>query len=608
MRTGKRIGILLLALVLILGAATGCTQTNGEQTESTPSSQEAISEYTLLIYMCGSDLETKSAAATKNIRELLSARLPEGVNIVLQTGGTRKWRDYGISSTALGRYTIENGALKLEESLPNASMGDPETLEAFLRWGAQRYPARKMGLILWDHGGGSIAGISFDENFQYDGLTLGELDQALSASREVLSGKWDFIGFDACLMANYETASVVAPYAHRMVASEENEPAGGWDYQVLAENLGGDSFYSRLLAGYAEKCRSGGKETFTLSVLDLDGFSRIQAAFASSAASLDDMDLAEIAKAAAASISFGSGSHGSYSNLIDLGCFGELLGFRELTEAIGEYTQVENGTYHQGAAGLSFFYPLRDMLTVKDYLPLAEESYRSFLEKHYTVTDGDWIEVTGAEEQNGMLSVTVSPESVSHIVESTYQLFWFETEGEREWVYGMGEDTDIVFDGENRYTVNFQGNWITFGDQYIHADVREDREAYTVFTSPMYVNGIQSEMRFVYDKATRTIQLQGYVPQGDAVGRIMDFAVGDQITLLYDDRNEYKENLKPGESFVYSEDTSLHVATLPEGYYQYTLWFYDIYGKPYQAATAVIFFDGSQVEIVTVTQDRFWTD
>ena len=52
----------------------------------------------------------------------------------------------------------------------------------------------------------------------------------------------------------------------------------------------------------------------------------------------------------------------------------------------------------------------------------------------------------------------------------------------------------------------------------------------------------------------------------------------------------------------------MHIATLPEGYYQYTLWFYDIYGKPYQAATAVILFDGSQVEIVTVTQDRFLTD
>lgn len=608
MRMGKRIAALLLTLVLVLGAAAGCSRNEEPQPESTASPQETIWEYTLFIYMCGSDLETKSAAATQNIRELLSARLPEGVNIVLQTGGTRKWRDYGISSTALERYTIENGALKLEESLPNASMGDPETLEAFLRWGAQRYPARKMGLILWDHGGGSIAGISFDENFQYDGLTLEELNRALSASMEVLPGKWDFIGFDACLMANYETASVVAPYAHRMIASEENEPAGGWDYQVLGENLGSESFYSRLLGGYAEKCRSGGKETFTLSVLDLEGFSQIQAAFSASAASLNDMDLGEIAKAAAASISFGSSSHGSYSNLIDLGCFGELLGFTELSEAIGKYTQVENGIYHQGATGLSFFYPLRDMLTVKDYLPLAEESYGSFLEKHYTWTDGNWIEVTGAEAQNGMLQVTVSPESVSHIVESTYQLFWFVTDGEREWVYGMGEDTDIGFDGENRYTVNFQGNWITFGGHYIHGDVREDREAYTVFTSPMYVNGIQSEMRFVYDKATRTIQLQGYVPQGDAVGRIMDFKAGDQITLLYDDRNEYQENLKPGESFVYSQDTSLQIAALPEGYYQYTLWFYDVYGKPYQAGTAVIFFDGSQVEIVAVTQDSVVTD
>ena len=43
--------------------------------------------YTLCIYMCGSDLETKRGAASKNIDELLAAHLPENVQIILQTGG-----------------------------------------------------------------------------------------------------------------------------------------------------------------------------------------------------------------------------------------------------------------------------------------------------------------------------------------------------------------------------------------------------------------------------------------------------------------------------------------------------------------------------------------
>ena len=44
-----------------------------------------------------------------------------------------------------------------------SSMGEAETLADFLEWGVQTYPADKMGLILWNHGSGSINGVCFDE-------------------------------------------------------------------------------------------------------------------------------------------------------------------------------------------------------------------------------------------------------------------------------------------------------------------------------------------------------------------------------------------------------------------------------------------------------------
>ena len=43
--------------------------------------------------------------------------------------------------------------------------------------------------------------------------------------------KFDFVGFDACLMATYEMAAHMASYADYMVASEELEPGIGWNYQ-----------------------------------------------------------------------------------------------------------------------------------------------------------------------------------------------------------------------------------------------------------------------------------------------------------------------------------------------------------------------------------------
>lgn len=546
--------------------------------------------------------------ASKNIDELLEADIRDNVRVIIQTGGTKNWMDHEIPSDSLNRYMIRDGQLQHLQSLEQASMGDPSTLESFIRWGAKQYPAQRMGLIFWDHGGGSLSGINFDENFQYDGLTLEELDEALSASTEVKPEKWEFIGFDACLMANYETASIVSNYADNMVASEENEPAGGWNYKVLAENLGKDSFYSDLLTGYAEKCRNSNKETFTLSVLDLSRFRQVRQSFDSFISALDGMDLTTIAKSAASSISFGSNSDGNYTNLIDLGRFAEILGNTELTESIRNFATTQNGAYRENASGLSFFYPLHDMDTVEEYLPLADEPYRAFLERNYSATDKDWIKFTGVEEKGGMLHITVSPESVGHIVKTTYQLLRFEDQGNREMVFGMGEDTDVLFDGENGYTVNFKGNWITFGGHYIHMDIGEDTANYTTFTAPLKVNAVESEMRFVYDKNTRTIEMQGYVPRGEAAGRLMNFEVGDRITLLYDDLSEYKESFREGEVFSYSADTIPEIALLPVGYYQYTANFYDVYDNVYHAGTAVTYFDGKTMKIITITQDYINTE
>ncbi|MBQ1490817.1 MAG: hypothetical protein IIZ39_02555, partial [Blautia sp.] len=42
--------------------------------------------------------------------------------------------------------------------------------------------------------------------------------------------RYDFIGFDTCLMATVENARMLADYADYMIASEETEPGIGWYY------------------------------------------------------------------------------------------------------------------------------------------------------------------------------------------------------------------------------------------------------------------------------------------------------------------------------------------------------------------------------------------
>ena len=50
-------------------------------------SRTQIADYTLLVYMIGSDFELKNYSASKDIEEIKDAGIASNINIVLQTGG-----------------------------------------------------------------------------------------------------------------------------------------------------------------------------------------------------------------------------------------------------------------------------------------------------------------------------------------------------------------------------------------------------------------------------------------------------------------------------------------------------------------------------------------
>lgn len=166
-----RIICILLTLLSVLVCCTaGCTPKNPSASETPdpenpPAPEDPDKEpdyepgsYVQLIYMCGSSLETNGGAA-KNIAEMLSADLPEGKQIVIQTGGARNWRDFDIPADMSCRYEIKDGVLTEVERNPAVNMGLGSTLSDFLTWGADTYPAECYGLILWNHGGGTIDGL-----------------------------------------------------------------------------------------------------------------------------------------------------------------------------------------------------------------------------------------------------------------------------------------------------------------------------------------------------------------------------------------------------------------------------------------------------------------
>lgn len=229
---------------------------------------------TLMVYMCGTDLESRSGMGTADLQEMLAADLGKNVNLLVYTGGCSGWRNNQVSSKTNQIWQVKNGKLAcLEKDLGAVTMTDSSTLRGYIRWCEKNFPASRYGLILWDHGGGSVSGYGYDEKFASTGsMSLSGVDQALTDA----GVKFDFVGFDACLMATAETALMLTEHADYLIASEETEPGVGWYYTDWLTALGrnpsmptielGQQIVDSFVETCAQKCRG---QLTTLSVIDL---------------------------------------------------------------------------------------------------------------------------------------------------------------------------------------------------------------------------------------------------------------------------------------------------------------------------------------------------
>ncbi|MCR4717117.1 MAG: peptidase C11 [Lachnospiraceae bacterium] len=249
----------------------------GSRAKYTTVNADGSDQVTMLVYMCGTDLESKHGMASNDLNEMLAADLSDKLNIIVYTGGCKYWKTSGIRSDVNQIYQVTDKGLKcLVENDGDKAMTDPSTLSSFIKWGTSKFPADRYELIFWDHGGGSVSGYGYDEKNSSSGsMALSGINTALKDG----GVKFDFVGFDACLMATAETALMLDPYADYMIASEETEPGIGWYYTNWVSKFSADTSLSTLEVGKmicddftsacSQKCR--GQKT-TLSVIDLAEF------------------------------------------------------------------------------------------------------------------------------------------------------------------------------------------------------------------------------------------------------------------------------------------------------------------------------------------------
>lgn len=540
------------------------SQENGQMQISRRSRDEEIpmgdGDWTIFVYLCGSDLESDGGAASSDIEEAFAAKGSGQVKVVYQTGGSYFWYQ-NINENRVQRYLLEDGDLTLVDEKPEANMGTASTLADFLSWGVSNYPSERMGLILWDHGSGSINGVCFDEQYDYDSLTLGELDHALNQVYDQMTDRFEFIGFDACLMSTLETANVLTPYARYMYASQEMEPGSGWDYTSLLNNLAanpdqdGAQLGEKVCREYYDHCADygfGSQRSATFSIIDLSKIDDVLISMNEAFRVVYEQgDLGDVTRAVLEADSFGGNSVSEgYSNMLDLGnMLDQLSGYGQEVRDASQTLQscilyTMNGRLHKNASGLSVYYPvsIQGSEELKIFSQICPSNYYyALIDKiAYGAENGsaadydnstllsdmadinEWLGeesgFTGDVSTNAgeFADIEIGQMGVSDIYFDEDGIYTVSFDNMDELAYaccsvGMDDDADgffylgtteeVIYDiDRNCVTDNFDGLWPCINDNLLALELVNTTDSCSIYTCNVLLNDeVETNLRIEYD-------------------------------------------------------------------------------------------------------------
>lgn len=572
----KRMLVILLTLSMLLSfAACSDSDTAGQPSDPAPENDIKTTEdaaddlqnadnladtnidWVVYWYLCGSDLESNYGAASNDIAELLDVSLPENVKVVIQTGGTSQWQSEFISAETLGRYLYDHSGLQLLEELPLANMGDGQTLAEFLAFGRKNFPAKHTAVVIWNHGGGSVSGASFDELYGMDSLSLVEMYQAFTGvfGENEQNQPVDIIGFDTCLMATIDTAYAFSGIAKYLVASQETEPGNGWLYSgwigELAKNPNIDALQlaKAICDSYRQGCEEvGTEESITLSVTDLSKVINLVAAYdefgkeAMALAIQNPAFFARFSKIANSVENYGGNTREQgYTNMTDLGSLAVKSSglLPESTRAVAAALEdcvvyKINGKYRPDAAGLSCYYSYNgDLDDLAAYINVgAVPSFKylyiygltgelpedgmdyisqfnySSLPELLTLDNVNWQDMPVTVDENGNSILALGSEASDILSSLTFELYY--ADAEEDILLCLGSDNDIVADWDNGvFADNFRGVWGSLDGALCYMEIAYEGEGYNLYSVPILLNGEEYNLIVIYDFETEQFYIEG---------------------------------------------------------------------------------------------------
>ncbi len=578
------------------------------------SRSERTYKQAVYIYMCGSTLEYNNGAAIENIKEMLEADISKDTAVVIETGGSKSWSDLDIPGENICRYIIKNGKLVRKEKLPNSNMGDEKTLEEYLDFCNTKYPAEKKTMIFWNHG--STDGVCYDQNFDLDKLELNEISAAFSKTKS----HFDIVGFDACLMSNYDTVIGMSKYADYMVASEEIEPVGGWDYISFLEAYDTENDIEKIgqaiCDSYFKKCKDNdNSEIATLALTDLKKAAELGNTF--------DEFIGQVTQKAngtygnfevVTSVEYTSklganGKYEGYSNLIDLKDFSEYFeGNRVESKALSQAIDASviykvSGDKRESCGGISVYYPLHyEEKQHNDYIESCEsDKYKDYLNMLYSEIPETTIrfEDDGSEADDGSFQIKLSKDSKKYVKSVEFYLVGFQNEeNNAAGVSKLGADNDIFKDWDSMtFHSNFRGIWLGLNGHQLCYTISECNDKQIIFQSPLIVNDKVTNLRFSFT-FDDNYEGGGYY---DVIGlwdgidenglpskQVTNLKKGDKVVALKKcvSLADYSTYYDKSDEFEIGDELLVSEIPLSDQYYQYVYVVTDIFGNEFYSKSA----------------------
>jgi hypothetical protein len=292
------------------------------QSRATPNARPETPWQVLAYLAADNDLEGELLADLAEMERVGSS--PGVVEVLAQVDRSRGQDTSKGNWHGTRRYYVTRGTdprkinSRLLADLGPTTTGEPRVLVSFIRFGAQRFPARATALVLLNHGSGFYVppemvsrdgkapghtgaspaavrrrrrpifhttrerlreavppsrGIAYDDGAA-DCLDNQELTRVLATAHRVLGRKVDIVGMDACLMTMIEVAYQIRTHVHVLVGSEEVEPGPGWPHSAILGDLATNptmtpaELAATVVQRYVESYRHG-SETATQSAVNL---------------------------------------------------------------------------------------------------------------------------------------------------------------------------------------------------------------------------------------------------------------------------------------------------------------------------------------------------